>query len=73
MSLEDKGLSQTSFAMQVSRNTTEKEKQAELVKHEVRIIWGDFMKGCSLRKASWSSRASTQYHDSWVCLQTGLT
>ena len=26
LSLEDKGLSQTSFAMQVSRNTTEKEK-----------------------------------------------
>jgi nickel superoxide dismutase len=26
------------------------EKQAELVKHEVRIIWGDFMKGAHLEK-----------------------
>ena len=50
LSLKDKGLSQTSFAMQVSRNTTEKEKQAELVKHEVRVIWGDFMKGAHLEK-----------------------
>jgi len=40
LSLKDKGLSETAFAMQVARNTAEKEKQAELVKHEVRVIWG---------------------------------
>lgn len=50
LSLKDRDLSQTSFAMQVSRNTAEKEKQAELVKHEVRVIWGDFMKGAHLEK-----------------------
>jgi len=37
-------------AMQVARNTAEKEKQAEKVKHEIRIIWGDFMKGDKLTK-----------------------
>jgi len=50
LSLKDKGLSDTGFAMQVARNTAEKEKQAELVKHEVRVIWGDFMKGDKLKK-----------------------
>ncbi len=50
LGLKDKGLSETSFAMQVARNTAEKEKQAELTKHEVRIIWGDFMKGAHLEK-----------------------
>jgi len=50
LSLKDKGLSETAFAMQVARNTAEKEKQAELVKHEVRVIWGDFMKGDHLKK-----------------------
>ena len=50
LSLKDKGLSDTAFAMQVARNTAEKEKQAELVKHEVRVIWGDFMKGDKLVK-----------------------
>ncbi|MDB2438205.1 superoxide dismutase, Ni [Hellea sp.] len=50
LSLKDKGLSDTAFAMQVARNTAEKEKQAELVKHEVRVIWGDFMKGDKLEK-----------------------
>ena len=43
LSLKDKGLSETGFAMQVARNTAEKEAQAELTKHEVRIIWGDFI------------------------------
>jgi len=37
-------------AMQVARNTAEKEKQAEKVKHEIRIIWGDFIKGDKLEK-----------------------
>ena len=32
-------------AMQIARNTAEKEKQAEKVKAEIRIIWGDFIKG----------------------------
>ena len=50
LSLEAKGLPHTSFAMQVARNTAEKEKQAELGKHEVRVIWGDFMKGAHLEK-----------------------
>jgi len=50
LSLKDKGLSETAFAMQVARNTAEKEKQAELTKHEVRVIWGDFMKGDHLKK-----------------------
>ncbi len=36
-------------AMQVARNTAEKEKQAEKVKHEIRIIWGDFIKGDKLK------------------------
>ena len=50
LSLKEKGLSETGFAVQVARNTAEKEKQAELTKHEVRIIWGDFMKGDKLEK-----------------------
>ena len=50
LSLKDKGLSDTGLAMQIARNTAEKEKQAELVKHEVRVIWGDFMKGDKLKK-----------------------
>ena len=37
-------------AMQIARNTAEKEKQAEKVKHEIRIIWGDFIKGDKLDK-----------------------
>ena len=37
-------------AMQIARNTAEKEKQAEKVKHEIRIIWGDFIKGDKLEK-----------------------
>ena len=38
------------IAMQVARNTAEKEKQAEKVKHEIRIIWGDFIKGDKFEK-----------------------
>ena len=49
LSLKDKKLSETAFAMQVARNTAEKEHQAELVKHETRVIWGDFMKGDKLK------------------------
>ena len=44
LSLKDKGLSETAFAMQVARNTAKKEEMAEKCKHETRIIWGDFMK-----------------------------
>lgn len=44
LSLKDKGLSDTAFAMQVARNTAKKEEMAEKCKHETRIIWGDFMK-----------------------------
>lgn len=44
LSLKDKGLSDTGFAMQVARNTAKKEEMAEKCKHETRIIWGDFMK-----------------------------
>jgi nickel superoxide dismutase len=44
LSLKDKGLSETGFAMQVARNTAKKEEMAEKCKHETRIIWGDFMK-----------------------------
>ncbi len=36
-------------AMQIARNTAEKEKQAEKVKTEIRIIWGDFIKGDILK------------------------
>lgn len=36
-------------AMQVARNSGEKEKQAEKVKAEIRIIWGDFIKGDNLK------------------------
>ncbi len=36
-------------AMQIARNTAEKEKQAEKVKAEIRIIWGDFIKGDNLK------------------------
>ncbi len=36
-------------AMQIARNTAEKERQAEAVKHEIRIIWGDFIKGDNLK------------------------
>jgi len=36
-------------AMQIARNTAEKEKQAEKVKQEIRIIWGDFIKGDILK------------------------
>ncbi len=50
LGLKDKGLSDTEFAMQVARNAAEKEKQAEHTKHEVRVIWGDFMKGDKLDK-----------------------
>lgn len=50
LSLADKGLSHTGFAMQAARNTIEKEKQAEHTKHEVRVIWGDFMKGDKIEK-----------------------
>ena len=44
LSLKDKGLSETAFAMQVARNTAKKEEMAEKCKHETRVIWGDFMK-----------------------------
>ncbi len=44
LSLKDKGLSETGFAMQVARNTAKKEEMAEKCKHETRVIWGDFMK-----------------------------
>ncbi|MBL4853290.1 MAG: superoxide dismutase, Ni [Robiginitomaculum sp.] len=37
-------------AMKIARNTAEKEKQAEAVKHEIRIIWGDFIKGDILKE-----------------------
>ena len=37
-------------AMQIARNTAEKEKQAEKVKAEIRIIWGDFIKGDKFEK-----------------------
>ena len=37
-------------AMQIARNTAEKEKQAEKVKQEIRIIWGDFVKGDILKE-----------------------
>jgi len=36
--------------MQIARNTAEKEKQAEKVKQEIRIIWGDFVKGDILKE-----------------------
>ena len=32
------------YSMQMSRYTTVKEQHAEIVKHEVRIIWGDYFK-----------------------------
>jgi len=44
LSLKEKGLSETAFAMQVARNTAKKEEMAENCKHQTRIIWGDFMK-----------------------------
>lgn len=44
ISLADKGLSHTAFAMQVARNTAKKEEMAENCKHQTRIIWGDYMK-----------------------------
>lgn len=44
LSLKDKGLSDTAFAMQVARNTAKKEEMAENCKHQTRIIWGDYMK-----------------------------
>ena len=44
LGLEDKGLGQTAFAMQVARNTAKKEEMAEKCKHETRVIWGDYMK-----------------------------
>jgi nickel superoxide dismutase len=50
LSLEDKGLSHTAFAMQAARNTAKKEEMAENCKHQTRIIWGDFMKGDHLKK-----------------------
>ncbi|WP_409433757.1 superoxide dismutase, Ni [Litorimonas sp. RW-G-Af-16] len=50
LSLKDKDLSDTAFAMQVARNTAKKEEMAENVKHQTRIIWGDFMKGDHLKK-----------------------
>lgn len=42
--LKDKDLD-VHTVMQIARNTAEKEKQAEKVKAEIRIIWGDFIKG----------------------------
>ncbi|RKQ71530.1 nickel superoxide dismutase [Litorimonas taeanensis] len=50
LSLKDKGLSETAFAMQAARNTAKKEEMAENTKHQTRIIWGDFMKGDHLVK-----------------------
>ena len=38
LSLKEKGLSETGFAMQVELSTAEKVKQAELTKHEIRVI-----------------------------------
>ena len=49
LALSDKDMD-VHTAMQVARNTAEKEKQAEAVKHEIRIIWGDFIKGDILAK-----------------------
>ena len=46
----DTGNMNVHTAMQIARNTAEKEKQAEKVKHEIRIIWGDFIKGDKLDK-----------------------
>lgn len=50
LSLKDKGLSDTGFAMQAARNTAKKEEMAENTKHQTRIIWGDFMKGDKLKE-----------------------
>jgi len=44
LSLEEKGLSHTAFAVHAARNTAKKEEMAENCKHQARIIWGDFMK-----------------------------
>ncbi|PHR91098.1 MAG: superoxide dismutase, Ni [Robiginitomaculum sp.] len=46
--LKDKELD-VHTVMQITRNSTEKEKQAEKVKAEIRIIWGDFIKGDNLK------------------------
>lgn len=37
-------------AMKIARNTAEKDNQAEKVKAEIRIIWGDFIKGDILKE-----------------------
>lgn len=49
LGLKDKDMT-VHTAMQIARNTAEKEKQAEKVKHEIRIIWGDYFKGPLLEK-----------------------
>jgi len=48
------GDNHTMFAMQVTRNTVKKEEMAENVKHQTRIIWGDFFKpkNCDMAKAN---------------------
>jgi nickel superoxide dismutase len=48
LGLKDKEMT-VHTAMQVARNTAEKDKQAEKVKAEIRIIWGDFIKGDNLK------------------------
>ncbi|PHR58227.1 MAG: superoxide dismutase, Ni [Robiginitomaculum sp.] len=48
LGLKDKELD-VHTCMQIARNTAEKEKQAEKVKVEIRIIWGDFIKGDNLK------------------------
>lgn len=48
LGLKDKALD-VGTVMQIARNTAEKEKQAEKVKAEIRIIWGDFIKGDNLK------------------------
>ena len=50
LAAEEKGYGHTMFAMQVARNTKTKEEMAEKCKHEVRVIWGDFMKGDKLKE-----------------------
>ena len=35
---------------EVSRYVAEKEKHAEIVKHEIRVIWGDFYKAPQFEK-----------------------
>ncbi len=40
----------STFRNKFARMVSEKERSAELVKHEIRIIWGDFIKSAQLEK-----------------------